>query len=149
MEGVDLLSVLEIVVDSMRPTADAKGVVLNLTPADRSFIVVGDSVRLQQIFSNLLTNALKFTPRGGHVEVRLIRMGSQAQVQVIDDGEGIQSDFLPYVFERFRQADSAKERTRGGLGLGLAIVRELAAAHRATVTAESQGQGEGSTFTVT
>jgi len=76
-------------------------------------------------------------------------MGSQAQVQVIDDGEGIHGDFLPYIFERFRQADSAKGRTRGGLGLGLAIVRELADAHRATVTAESRGKGQGSTFTVT
>jgi PAS domain S-box-containing protein len=150
MEGVDLSSLLEIVVDSMRPSAEAKGIMLDLTPLDDgSFVVVGDSDRLQQVFSNLLMNALKFTPRGGHVQVRLVQMGSQAQVQVIDDGEGIQADFLPYVFERFRQADPAKGRAHGGLGLGLAIVRELAEAHGATVTAESRGKGRGSTFKVT
>jgi PAS domain S-box-containing protein len=150
MEGVDLSSLLEIVVDSMRPSAEAKGIMLDLTPVDDgSFVVIGDSDRLQQIFSNLLMNALKFTPRGGHVQVRLVQMGSQAQVQVIDDGEGIHADFLPYVFERFRQADPAKGRAYGGLGLGLAIVRELADAHGATVTAESRGKGRGSTFKVT
>jgi PAS domain S-box-containing protein len=149
MEGVDLSALLETVVDSMRPAADAKGVMLNLTRADGSLIVVGDGGRLQQVFSNLLANALKFTPRGGHIQIQLVRAGSQAQVQVVDDGEGIQPDFLPYIFERFRQADSAKGRGHGGLGLGLAIVRELADAHGGTVTAESQGKGQGSTFTVT
>jgi PAS domain S-box-containing protein len=149
MEGVDLVSFVEMAVDSIRPAADTKGVTLKVTPVDAPLIVVGDSARLQQIFSNLLMNAVKFTPRGGQIQVRLARIASQARVQVVDDGEGIQPDFLPHIFERFRQADSAKRRAHGGLGLGLAIVRELAAAHGATVTAESKGKGHGSTFTVT
>jgi PAS domain S-box-containing protein len=149
MEGVYLSSLVEIVVESMRPAADAKGISLTLTPAQKPLIVVGDSDRLQQVFSNLLTNAIKFTPRDGHVQVRLVQVESQAQVQFIDDGEGIHPDFLPCIFERFRQADSAKGRAHGGLGLGLAIVRELADAHGGTVTAESPGKGLGSTFTVT
>jgi PAS domain S-box-containing protein len=149
MECVNLSSLLEIIVDSMRPTADAKGIMLTLTSVEGPVFVVGDSARLQQVFSNLLTNAFKFTPRAGHIQVRLIRTGSQVQVQVIDDGEGIEAGFLPHIFERFRQADTAKGRTHGGLGLGLAIVKELANAHGATVTAESRGKGQGSTFTVT
>jgi PAS domain S-box-containing protein len=149
MEVVDLSSLLEVIVDSTRPTADAKGIMLKLTSVDGPVFVVGDSARLQQIFSNLLTNAFKFTPRAGHIQVRLVRTGSRAQVQVVDDGEGIQGDFLPHIFERFRQADTTKGRTHGGLGLGLAIVKELADAHGATVAAESRGKGQGSTFTVT
>jgi PAS domain S-box-containing protein len=148
-ERVDLTSLVEIVVDSIRPEADAKGVALNVMAAAGSFIVVGDSCRLQQILSNLLNNALKFTPHGGHVQVRLARRESQAQIQVVDDGEGIPADFLPYIFDRFRQADSAEHRSHGGLGLGLAIVRELVNAHGGTVNVESQGKGKGSTFTVT
>ena len=148
LEGIDLSYLLEIVVDSMRPAAEAKGIKVSLTLADRPLTVVGDPARLQQVFSNLLTNALKFTSRGGQVQIRLIRRNSQAEVQVVDNGEGIQADFLPYIFERFRQADSAKGRAHGGLGLGLAIVRELADAHGGTVSAESRGKGKGSTFTV-
>jgi len=146
MEGIDLSSLVEVVVDSLRLAADNKGVKLNVTRVDGSLTVVGDSVRLQQIFSNLVTNALKFTPRGGHVRIRLARIESQAEVQIVDDGDGIQPDLLPHIFERFRQEKSGR---RGGLGLGLAIVRELAQAHGATVTAESRGKGQGSTFTVT
>ena len=148
-ERVDLLSVLETVVDSVLPAANAKGLTLNLTAQPGPVAVIGDSGRLQQIFSNLLTNALKFTSRNGHVQVRLTRIGSQAQIQVIDDGEGIDPDFLPHIFDRFRQAESAKSRTHGGLGLGLAIVRELVHAHGGTTVAESQGKGKGSTFTIT
>jgi CheY-like chemotaxis protein len=111
--------------------------------------IVGDPARLQQIVSNLVTNAVKFTPKDGHVRVRLTRDGSQAQIQVIDDGEGIAPEVLPHIFDRFRQAESGMARAHGGLGLGLAIVRELVQAHGGTAIAESQGKGHGSTFTVT
>jgi PAS domain S-box-containing protein len=149
MEAVDLASLIEIVVESIRPAADTKGVILDWAPADGPVIVVGDSVRLQQVFSNLLMNAVKFTPRGGHVSIRLNRVESQAQVQIVDSGEGILPDFLPVIFERFRQEPGQKGRGAGGLGLGLAIVRALADAHGATITAESQGKGKGSAFTFT
>jgi CheY-like chemotaxis protein len=96
-----------------------------------------------------LSNAVKFTPRGGYAQVRLSRVASNAQVQVIDDGDGIDPELLPHIFDRFRQGDSAKGRSHGGLGLGLAIVRELIHAHGGTVVAESPGKGRGSTFTVT
>jgi signal transduction histidine kinase/ActR/RegA family two-component response regulator len=148
-ERVDLISVVETVVDSLRPAADTRGLTLEVAALPGPVVVIGDSGRLQQIFSNLLTNAMKFTPRGGHVQVRLTRIGSQAQVQIIDDGEGIDTDFLPHIFDRFRQAESATGRAHGGLGLGLAIVRELVHAHGGTAVAESQGKGQGSTFTVT
>jgi PAS domain S-box-containing protein len=148
-ERVDLLSVLQTVVDSLRPAANAKGITLDVAAQPGPVVVIGDSGRLQQIFSNLLTNALKFTSRDGHVQVRLTRIGSQAQIQVIDDGQGIDADFLPHIFDRFRQAESARSRAHGGLGLGLAIVRELVQAHGGTAVAESQGKGQGSTFTVT
>jgi PAS domain S-box-containing protein len=148
-ERVDLSSLVQTVVDSIRPAATAKGVTLDVAARPGPMVVIGDSGRLQQIFSNLLTNAVKFTPRDGHVQLRLTRIGSQAQIQVIDDGEGIDPDFLPHIFDRFRQAESAKSRVHGGLGLGLAIVRELVQAHGGTAVAESQGKGQGTTFTVT
>ena len=148
-EQVDLSSVLETVVDSLRPSANAKGVMLDMAAPPGPMVVIGDSGRLEQIFSNLLTNAVKFTSRDGHVQIRLTRIGSQAQIQVIDDGEGIDTEFLPHIFDRFRQAESAKNRAHGGLGLGLAIVRELVQAHGGFAVAESQGKGQGSTFTVT
>jgi PAS domain S-box-containing protein len=147
-ERVDLPALLSSAIDSVRPAAHAKGINLEIaTPQDAALI--GDSSRLQQIFSNLLTNAIKFTPRGGRIQVRLTRTGSHARIQVIDNGDGIDADFLPHIFERFRQADSTKSRTHGGLGLGLAIVHELVQAHGGTVTAESPGKEHGSTFTVT
>ncbi len=111
-------------------------------------VVNGDPDRLQQIVWNLLTNAIKFTPEGGKVEVRCLRANSHVQIQVIDTGMGISPEFLPHVFDRFRQADSTTTRTHGGLGLGLAIVRNLVALHGGTVHAESEGEGKGATFTV-
>jgi PAS domain S-box-containing protein len=147
-ERVDLVSVLHNAVDSVRPAADAKGINLEIS-APSELVLVGDSGRLQQVFSNILVNAVKFTARGGHIQVRLTRAGSHAQIRIIDDGEGIEADFLPHIFERFRQAESAKDRTHGGLGLGLAIVRELVNGHGGTVTADSPGKGRGSTFTIT
>ncbi|PYS36997.1 MAG: hypothetical protein DMG14_22795, partial [Acidobacteria bacterium] len=148
-ERVHVASVVEAVVDSLRPAADERAITLELRVPRTPVIVIGDSGRLQQIFSNLVANAVKFTSREGHVQVRVNRIGSQAQIQVIDDGAGIDQEFLPHVFDRFRQAETAKTRAHGGLGLGLAIVRELVHAHHGSVIAESPGKGRGSTFTVT
>jgi PAS domain S-box-containing protein len=147
-ERIELAALLGSVMDSLRPAADEKGINLQIS-TEPDVVIVGDSARLQQIFSNLLTNAVKFTPRGGQVQVRLCRVGSNAQIQVADDGGGIDSDLLPHIFDRFRQGESTKGRSHGGLGLGLAIVRELVQAHGGSVLAESPGRGRGSTFTVT
>jgi CheY-like chemotaxis protein len=149
MEPLDLSSVVMAAVDSLRPTADAKGVTLHAKPFTEPIGINGDGNRLQQVFSNLLSNAIKFTPRNGQIQLQATRRGSQVQIQIDDDGEGISSEFLPHVFDRFRQADSATGRTHGGLGLGLAIVRELVHAHGGTIVASSRGTGRGSTFTVT
>lgn len=110
--------------------------------------VKGDSNRLQQVIWNLLSNAVKFTPIGGEVEVYLEQIGSEVQISVRDTGQGISSEFLPHVFEYFRQADSSITRRSGGLGLGLAIVRKLVELHGGRVWAESFGEGQGATFTV-
>jgi PAS domain S-box-containing protein len=149
MERVDLSSAVEAVADSIRPSADAKAIVLDVAVPPNPLVIIGDNGRLQQILSNLVSNAVKFTPRGGRVQLRLAHLGSQAQIQVSDNGEGISADFLPYIFDRFRQAENAKARAHGGLGLGLAIVQELAHAHGGTVVANSMGKGCGSTFTLT
>jgi PAS domain S-box-containing protein len=148
-KALDLVSMLRTVVDSVRPAADEKRLKLGLVVSPTEIVIIGDSHRLQQTFTNLLTNAIKFTPREGTVDVRLNRIGSQVEIQVIDSGEGIHPDFLPHVFDRFRQADSGRARTHPGLGLGLAIVRELVQAHGGNVVAESEGKGKGSAFTVT
>jgi CheY-like chemotaxis protein/anti-sigma regulatory factor (Ser/Thr protein kinase) len=111
--------------------------------------IMGDPARLQQVVWNLLTNAIKFTPRGGRVQVRLERVNSQVEIAVTDTGAGIDPEFLPHVFERFRQADQKSTRKHGGLGLGLAIVRHLMELHGGTVRADSEGKGTGATFTVT
>jgi CheY-like chemotaxis protein len=111
-------------------------------------VVSGDASRLQQVVWNLLSNAIKFTPSGGQVDIRLERIGSQAQITVSDTGKGIQADFLPYAFDYFRQGDSTTTRKFGGLGLGLAIVRHLVELHGGTVQADSPGEGQGATFTV-
>ena len=111
-------------------------------------MVSGDPNRLQQVFWNLLTNAVKFTPRGGRVQVLLEPVDSHLEVSVIDTGEGINSQFLPHVFDRFRQADASSTRRYGGLGLGLAIVKQLVELHGGTIRAFSSGEGKGTTFTV-
>src|SRR5256885_6486419 len=111
--------------------------------------VSGDASRLQQVVWNLLSNAIRFTPSGGRVCVRLERSGSNAQISVSDTGCGIGSDFLPYVFDRFRQADGSTTRRHGGLGLGLAIVRHLVELHGGAVKVDSTGEGCGATFTIT
>jgi signal transduction histidine kinase/ActR/RegA family two-component response regulator len=146
---VDLIAVTQAAVDVVRPMAAAKHIDVRLS-ADASFteIVNGDTDRLRQVIGNLLTNAIKFTPEGGHVDVSVERVGSQMEVKVADTGQGISADFLPHVFERFRQAASATSRQHGGLGLGLAIVRQLVELHGGTVHAASQGEGRGATFAI-
>ncbi|HEX8190810.1 MAG TPA: hybrid sensor histidine kinase/response regulator, partial [Pyrinomonadaceae bacterium] len=135
-------------VEAVRPAAEAKGVRLQKVMDTGLVSVSGDPVRLQQVIWNLLSNALKFTPRGGRVQVRLERVNSHVEIAVSDTGSGIEPDFLPHVFDRFRQADQKTTRQHGGMGLGLAIVRHLVELHGGTVRAESAGEGHGATFTV-
>lgn len=140
-------TILEQAVESVRPAAEAKGIRL-LSLATTSVEVSGDGDRLQQVFWNLLANAIKFTPKGGKVQVTLERVGSDACVTISDSGEGIGPEFLPFIFERFRQADGSTTRRHGGLGLGLSIVKHLVELHGGKVHAESGGRGQGSTFVV-
>jgi PAS domain S-box-containing protein len=144
---IRLESVIELAIDSLQPLAEEKSIVLELTCSPNVGEVIGDSDRLQQIVWNLLSNAIKFTPEEGKVEVRLESVGDEAQIEIIDNGIGIEPDFLPYVFDRFRQADSSTTRSYGGLGLGLAIVRHLVEQHGGKVDAENN-PGEGAKFTV-
>jgi signal transduction histidine kinase/ActR/RegA family two-component response regulator len=148
-QPVDLMALTQAALDVVRPMAEAKHVHLTLT-ADTSLadVVNGDPGRLHQIIGNVLTNAVKFTPEGGRVDVSVEHVGSQMEVKCVDTGRGISADFLPHVFERFRQADEATSRRQGGLGLGLAIVRQLVELHGGTVHAASEGEGRGATFTI-
>ncbi len=146
---IDLVSVLEQSIETVRPAAAARGIRLQPT-LDRGIgPVSGDPNRLQQVFWNLLSNSIKFTPKGGRVQVLLERINSHLEISFIDSGEGIQPEFLPHVFDRFRQQDASTTRRHGGLGLGLAIVRQLVELHGGTVTAHSAGNGQGATFLVT
>jgi CheY-like chemotaxis protein len=131
------------------PAAEAKGVRITKVLDSLASPVAGDAARLQQVVWNLLSNAVKFTPRGGRVEVRLERVASRVQVQVSDNGAGIPKEMISAIFDRFRQADNTTTRAHGGLGLGLAIVRNLVELQGGTVSAASPGVGEGATFTVT
>ncbi len=149
MQEVDVGELLEKVLDGLRPTAQSKKVILDeYRRSDHPFHMQGDPTRLQQIIWNLLSNAIKFTDPGGHVRVGLEQVDSQIVITVNDTGCGIQPDFLPYVFDRFSQADSSFSRNKGGLGLGLALVRHLVELHGGTVQASSDGPGCGATFTV-
>ncbi|MGH9901116.1 MAG: hybrid sensor histidine kinase/response regulator, partial [Pyrinomonadaceae bacterium] len=145
---VGLAPVVEAAVDVVRPAAAAKGIRIETRLDPATGVVAGDPDRLQQAVWNLLSNAVKFTPSGGRVEVRLERSGDHIETTVADTGEGISPEFLPYVFDRFRQADSTTTRAHGGLGLGLAIVRHLVEAHGGTVHVASGGKGRGATFTI-
>jgi signal transduction histidine kinase len=147
MRDVKLGPIVEAVFDSVRPAADAKDITLSLDD-QLTDEVAGDAARLQQVFWNLLTNSTKFTDKGGHIEARLFRDGSEAIVQVADNGRGISPDLLPHVFERFRQGANNTVDGRGGLGIGLSLVRHLVELHGGTVSAESPGDGQGATFTV-
>jgi PAS domain S-box-containing protein len=148
MTRVDVASLVRAAVDAIRPGANAKGVDVEVTIASSPAFMVGDGGRLQQVMSNLLSNAVKFTPPGGHVRIGLAHADSHIQLQVADDGEGMSPEFLPLVFDRFRQAETRTDRRHAGLGLGLTIVREFVHAHGGRVSADSAGPGKGSTFTV-
>ena len=144
----ELQSVVEAAAESIRPTAEAKGIRLQVSLDPNAGSVFGDSERLQQVVWNLLSNGVKFTPSGGSVQVSLHRINSHVEIVVADTGMGIHRDFLPHVFDRFRQADGSTTRSYGGLGLGLAIVRHLVELHGGTAYAESAGENQGSKFTV-
>ncbi|MCU0517814.1 MAG: response regulator [Oscillatoria sp. Prado101] len=145
---VNLAAIVEAAIDSLRSATEAKNIRLHLEIDRTVKPVLGDGERLQQIVWNLLSNAIKFTPKGGRVAVRLRGADSSAEIEVTDTGAGISPDFLPCVFERFRQADSTSTRSYGGVGLGLALVRHLVELHGGTVCADSAGAGQGATFTV-
>jgi PAS domain S-box-containing protein len=145
---VDVEPVVRAAIDVVRPAAEAKEIRLEVVLDPDSGRVSGDPERLQQVVWNLLSNAVKFTPRGGRVRAVLERVGSHLEIAVSDSGQGIARDFLPYVFERFRQADGTTTRAHGGLGLGLAIVRHIVELHGGSVHAESPGEGGGAVFTV-
>jgi CheY-like chemotaxis protein/anti-sigma regulatory factor (Ser/Thr protein kinase) len=146
---LDICSVTRASITVVRPAADAKNITLDYLAEARVGAISADSARLQQIVWNLLSNAVKFTPHGGKITIRISQEGSNAKVTVSDTGQGIDAEFLPRVFDRFRQADSSTTRSFGGLGLGLAIVRHLVELHGGTVSAESEGVGKGATFSAT
>lgn len=149
MQQMDVASLIEAAVESVRPTAQAKGVTLKKRIAPHTGFIRGDSNRLQQIFWNLLSNSIKFTPKGGWVEAIVEQSDSLLEIRINDSGLGISADFMPYIFDRFRQGDASLTRQYGGLGLGLAIVKQLVELHGGTVEAESAGTNHGSTFIVT
>ncbi|HVT88917.1 MAG TPA: response regulator [Tepidisphaeraceae bacterium] len=146
--SIALRTVVEAAVDALRPAIAEKGITLDCQLNGQDANITGDPNRLQQVFGNLLSNAMKFTPAGGQINVRLTRTDGGWQVAVTDTGEGIDPAFLPHVFDRFRQADSTSSRRHGGLGIGLTIVRHIVALHGGSVSADSQGKGLGSTFSV-
>jgi signal transduction histidine kinase/ActR/RegA family two-component response regulator len=146
-EKTDVAAIIEAAVAAVRPTADSKGVVL-ATRLNNCRSVNADPARLQQVAWNLLTNAIKFTPHAGRVEVALRESPGQVEISVSDNGQGIKPEFLPFVFDRFRQSDASTTRRHGGLGLGLSIVKSLVELHGGTVDAQSSGEAQGSTFFV-
>lgn len=149
VQPTDFSSVIQAAINVIRPAAEAKVIYLEYRHQPGIATISGDSARLQQIVWNLLSNAVKFTPQHGHIEVTLERGNSHAKLKVTDTGQGIDPEFLPRVFDRFRQADSSTTRNYGGLGLGLAIVRHLVELHGGSVSADSAGRGKGSTFSAT
>jgi len=148
LEPLDIVSVIEGAIASTVPAAEAKGVIIDCRLGPMRGIVHGDARRLQQAVNNLMSNALKFSARGGRVLVELADAGSCATIRVRDEGEGISAEFLPHLFERFRQADATTSRKHGGLGLGLSIVKQLVDLHGGDVTADSEGPGRGAEFTI-
>jgi PAS domain S-box-containing protein len=145
---IPVATVLREAVDAVKPTADGKTLTLDLELDPFAGMVTADTARLQQVFSNLLTNAVKFTPRGGRVSVSLRRDGAAVEIGVADTGVGISPEFLPYIFEPFRQADARFDRGHGGLGLGLAITKQLVDLHGGSIRAASDGAGRGAAFTI-
>ncbi len=148
MEPVDLATIIQDAAETVQPAREAKNIQIDLQLGTLEGIVSGDADRLQQVVWNLLANSVKFTPNGGRILVKLSQVQSHAEIGVLDTGIGIEAEFLPYVFERFRQADASRTRLHGGLGLGLAIVRHLVESHGGTVHAHSSGGEQGSTFIV-
>ena len=148
LHPLELGPVIDTAVNVVRPTAEAKNIQIVVQLEPKPMVVTGDSNRLQQVVWNLLSNAIKFTPAGGRVCLSMAEVGSQIEIRVTDTGQGISRDFLPFVFDRFRQADSTTTREHGGLGLGLAIARHLVEIHGGTIKAESAGDGKGATFSV-
>ncbi len=139
---------IEAAIDTVRPAAAARGIRLNLALDPKAGLVNGDPGRLQQVMWNLLSNAIKFTPSGGSALVRLQRVNSYAEISVSDTGQGISAEFMPHIFELFRQADETCAQPQAGLGLGLALVRNIVELHGGSVRAESPGEGKGAVFTV-
>ncbi len=148
LRPVDIWSVIESGLEAVRPAFEAKGIHVETVQDPSTCQVLGDTNRLQQIFWNLFNNAVKFTPAGGHVKIEVRRNARNVQVAVTDSGIGVDPQFLPYIFERFRQADGSTTRRHGGLGLGLAIVRHLVEMHNGTIEAHSEGKDRGTTFTI-
>ena len=146
---VAAVTVLRDALEGIKPAADAKAITLTIDIDSSSALVRADTSRLQQVFWNLLTNAVKFTGDGGTVRVTLRQDGPNVEMSVSDSGAGISPEFLPFVFNAFRQADSRFDRAHGGIGLGLAITRQLVELHGGTIAASSPGIGRGATFTVT
>lgn len=148
VNSVDLAAIVEMVVENVRFAAEAKSIQIKTILDSNVGLLSGDSNRLQQVVWNLLSNSVKFTSEGGRVEVRLKQIGQQVRIVVSDSGEGIASDFLPYIFDYFRQEDGGTLRRFGGLGLGLALTRQIVEMHGGSITAESAGKSQGSKFTV-
>jgi len=147
MERVDLAPILRASLDAVRPSVETKRIRLEERIENVS-AVTGDPERLQQVFSNILSNAVKFTAREGSIQIALSETPQGVACEISDTGVGIRRDVLPFVFDRFRQADSSTTRTHGGLGLGLAIARHIVERHRGTIRAASAGEGRGATFTI-
>jgi CheY-like chemotaxis protein len=148
MQALNLTEAVRTAIENVSPSAKAKNVKLVDPPQETPVFVMGDGGRVQQILWNLLSNAVKFTPPGGQVEVSLGEVDGFAELTVRDTGQGIEPDFLPYVFDRFRQAEGGSRRRQGGLGLGLSIVKNLVEMHGGVITADSRGEGCGAVFTV-
>ena len=146
---LELPGVIDGVIDAVRPAAEAKNIQIHTSIERNAGLVMGEAVRLQQVIWNLLSNAVKFTPTHGRVDVELKSAGTKLKLIISDTGEGIDHEFLPYIFERFRQADTSSKRVHGGLGLGLSIVSSLVSMHGGEIQAASGGKGKGATFTVT
>jgi CheY-like chemotaxis protein/two-component sensor histidine kinase len=147
-QPVDLTTVVNAAVDTLRPAAEAKNIRIYVVLDYNAGIVLGDATRLQQVIWNLLSNAVKFTPKEGSIRVSLERINSHVEIVVSDSGIGIEEEFLPFVFDRFRQADSSSSKKFGGLGLGLSIVRHLVELHGGTVEAHNRVDAQGAVFTV-
>jgi signal transduction histidine kinase/ActR/RegA family two-component response regulator len=148
VQRVDVAPIVEAALESVAPSAEAKSISVFKALDPRAGPVLGDPARLQQVVWNLLTNSVKFTPKGGKLNVLAQRVNSQVEISVHDSGIGISPEFLPHIFERFRQADSSTTRKYGGLGLGLSIVKQLVELHGGSIKAESRGQDRGATFTI-